>query len=375
MIQSPISRSHGTSDAIVRFRDVSKTYDGVNVVVKSLDLDVIRGQFLTLLGPSGSGKTTSLMMLAGFEEPTSGDIALDGASVSKVPPHKRDIGVVFQNYALFPHMTVAQNIGFPLQIRKVERSEIQRRVARALEMVRLPGYGDRKPAQVSGGQQQRIALARALVFEPKIILMDEPLGALDRQLREEMQLEIRSLHEALGLTVVYVTHDQSEALTMSDKIAVFDKGIVAQLASPRDLYEAPATAFVARFVGENNCFGARTVRVGDNSCEVEVPGTGTVKAQPRDITAGVDKATLTIRPEKVAVVAKGAQISKDVTLPATIKEVIYLGDHFRLIARLAGEQLITAKISEADAINSFSPGDQVLVGWNAANAFAFRPEE
>ena len=206
------------SDPIVRFAGIGKTYDGVTRVVDDLNLDVERGEFLTLLGPSGSGKTTTLMMLAGFEAPTSGEILLDGKPLSHKPPHQRDIGMVFQNYALFPHMTVAENIGFPLSVRRMSTADITTRVERALDMVQLGGFGARRPAQLSGGQQQRTAVARALVFEPKLILMDEPLGALDKQLREQMQFEIRHLHQRLGVTMVYVTHDQSEALTMHRRL-------------------------------------------------------------------------------------------------------------------------------------------------------------
>ena len=220
------------SEPIVRFVGIGKTYDGVTSVVDNLDLDIERGEFLTLLGPSGSGKTTTLMMLAGFETPTAGEILLDGKPLSRLPPYKREIGMVFQNYALFPHMTLAENIGFPLSVRGVAKDEIARRVDRALDMVQLGGFGSRRPAQLSGGQQQRIAVARALVFEPKLVLMDEPLGALDKQLREQMQLEIRRLHQRLGVTMVYVTHDQAEALTMSDRIAVFHRGKIQQLDRP-----------------------------------------------------------------------------------------------------------------------------------------------
>ncbi len=230
-----------TDDVIVSFRGVRKTYDGETLVVKHLDLDIYQGEFLTLLGPSGSGKTTCLMMLAGFEFPTGGEIRLEGTLLNTVPPHKRNIGMVFQNYALFPHLTVAQNVEYPLTVRKLAAAERAERVHHALKMVRMEGFAKRYPAQLSGGQQQRIALARALVFEPKLVLMDEPLGALDKQLREHMQYELKSLHEKLGVTFVYVTHDQGEALTMSDRVAVFDKGVVQQLDTVDRLYESPAT--------------------------------------------------------------------------------------------------------------------------------------
>ena len=239
-------------DTLVRFAGVQKTYDGRTLVVRSLDLDIRRGEFLTLLGPSGSGKTTVLMMLAGFESPTAGEITLAGAPITRTPPHKRNFGMVFQNYALFPHMTVADNVAYPLTVRRQPKDAIAQKVARALAMVRLDGKEDRYPSQLSGGQQQRVALARALVFEPRVVLMDEPLSALDKKLREEMQLEIRRLHRELGVTMVFVTHDQAEAMTLSDRVAVFNHGRIEQLATPQALYDTPANAFVAGFVGDNN---------------------------------------------------------------------------------------------------------------------------
>ena len=237
---------------IVQFQAVEKTYDGVVNVVENLNLDILQGEFLTLLGPSGSGKTTTLMMLAGFEEPTAGDIVLKGRSLKSVPPFRRNMGVVFQNYALFPHMTVGENVGYPLEQRRMPRAEVGEKVQAALDMVELGAMAGRRPAQLSGGQQQRVALARALVFAPDVVLMDEPLGALDKRLREQMQVEIKHLHETLGMTFVYVTHDQSEALTMSDRIAVFHQGRIQQIGPAQDVYEAPMNAFVANFIGENN---------------------------------------------------------------------------------------------------------------------------
>ena len=242
----------GLNAAFVEFERVQKSYDGETLVVKDLNLTMPRGEFLTMLGPSGSGKTTCLMMLAGFETATHGDIRLGGTSINNIPPHKRGIGMVFQNYALFPHMTVAENLSFPLEVRKLGKSEREEKVKRALGMVQMDEFGGRRPAQLSGGQQQRVALARALVFEPELVLMDEPLGALDKQLREHMQFEITRLAHNLGITTVYVTHDQTEALTMSDRVAVFNDGRIQQLAPPDALYEEPENSFVAQFIGENN---------------------------------------------------------------------------------------------------------------------------
>jgi putative spermidine/putrescine transport system ATP-binding protein len=241
-----------STHSFISFAGVSKTYDGVHYVVEGLDLEVAKGEFVSLLGPSGSGKTTTLMMLAGFESATQGEIRLNGKRLDDKPPHQRDIGMVFQNYALFPHLTIEQNVAFPLSVRGIGKAEQKARVKRALEMVELPQLASRRPSQLSGGQQQRVALARALVFEPSVVLMDEPLGALDKRLRETMQYEIMRLHRELGLTVVYVTHDQAEALTMSDRVAVFSDGRIQQAATPTELYENAHNAFVANFVGENN---------------------------------------------------------------------------------------------------------------------------
>ncbi|HRK95103.1 MAG TPA: ABC transporter ATP-binding protein, partial [Rhodospirillales bacterium] len=285
---------------IVRLRGIEKSFDGASLVVKGVDLDIRRGEFLTLLGPSGSGKTTILMMLAGFETPTRGEIVIDGRPVGNLPPHKRDIGIVFQSYALFPHMTVAENLAFPLEVRKRRRGEIRERVERALSIVRLDGLGGRRPNQLSGGQQQRVALARALVFEPKLVLMDEPLGALDKQLREHMQLEIKHIHERLGVTFVYVTHDQTEALTMSDRVAVMSHGVIEQLDTPERVYEAPLNAFVAHFVGENNRLPGRVLSSDGTTCVVEVADGWRIDALAIGKGAVPGAATtVSLRPERV----------------------------------------------------------------------------
>ena len=246
-----------TSQSFVKFEKIDKSYDGEVLVVKNLNLDIAKGEFVTMLGPSGSGKTTTLMMLAGFETPTNGEIFLDTKPISKIPPYEREIGMVFQNYALFPHMTVAENLSFPLEVRKISKPDIKEKVQKALDMVELGNFGTRFPAQLSGGQQQRVALARALVFEPRLVLMDEPLGALDKNLREQMQYEIKHIHDRIGITVVYVTHDQREALTMSDRIAVINDGKITQLGTPKQIYNAPSNSFVADFIG-NGIFLHRT---------------------------------------------------------------------------------------------------------------------
>ena len=252
----------------VKFENVDKSYDGKQLVVKGLDLDIEEGELVTMLGPSGSGKTTCLMMLAGFETPTNGQIYLDNKVISDIPPHKRGIGMVFQNYALFPHMTVYENLAFPLRVRKIPKDEADKKVDKALSMVSLQGFEARMPMQLSGGQQQRVAVARSLVFDPKLVLMDEPLGALDKNLRESMQYEIKHIHESIGVTVVYVTHDQTEALTMSNRIAVFNDGKVQQLSSPDELYERPVNSFVAEYIGENNTLGGEFNDISDDKCKV-----------------------------------------------------------------------------------------------------------
>ena len=250
----------------VKFDKVDKSYDGKILVVKDLQLDIEEGEFVTMLGPSGSGKTTCLMMLAGFETPTNGEIYLDGNAISSIPPHKRGIGMVFQNYALFPHMTVYENLAFPLRVRKIPKDEADKKIDKALSMVSLQGFAQRMPGQLSGGQQQRVAVARSLVFDPQLVLMDEPLGALDKNLRESMQYEIKHIHESIGVTVVYVTHDQGEALTMSNRIAVFNDGKVQQLSSPDKLYEEPVNSFVAEFIGENNTFSGQVTDISGGKC-------------------------------------------------------------------------------------------------------------
>ncbi len=289
------------TDAYVSFNEVQKSYDGENLVVKDLNLSVQRGEFMTMLGPSGSGKTTCLMMLAGFETATSGEIMLDGTAINNVPPWKRDIGIVFQNYALFPHMTVRENLAYPLEVRKMPKSEIDERVKKALAMVQLEGFRGRRPGQLSGGQQQRVAVARALVFEPKLVLMDEPLGALDKQLREQMQYEIKHIHENLGVTVVYVTHDQSEALTMSNRVCVFDDGVVQQVAAPNVLYEQPENAFVAQFIGENNTFVGTVKEASNGHCVAELQTGESLKALAINIDGPGSRTTLSLRPERVTI--------------------------------------------------------------------------
>ena len=358
-----------SNEPLVRFIEVQKSYDGESLVVKNLNLDVKRGEFMTMLGPSGSGKTTCLMMLAGFEPATHGEITLAGEPINNVAPHKRGIGMVFQNYALFPHMTVAENLAFPLEVRGVGKSEITDKVNSTLDMVRLGGFGDRRPAQLSGGQQQRVAVARSLVFRPNLVLMDEPLGALDKNLREELQYEIKHIHEELQVTMVYVTHDQSEALTMSNQIAVFDDGIVQQLAPPDELYEKPVNAFVAGFIGENNRLYGTVKEISGDFCQVELEGGGgMVKALSVNNGGVGSRTTLSLRPERVTIGAIEGQTEN--ALEAKVEELIYLGDHIRSRVKLSGNDEFVVKVPNSHGHVHLKEGEITQIGWEAEDCRA-----
>ena len=360
-----------TGEALVSFRGIQKSYDGETLIVKDLNLDIRQGEFLTLLGPSGSGKTTSLMMLAGFETPTAGDILLSGRSIKHVPPHKRDIGMVFQNYALFPHMTVRENLAFPLSVRGQGKAEIAERVSRALGMVQLDAFAHRYPAQLSGGQQQRVALARALVFEPQLVLMDEPLGALDKQLREHMQMEIRHLHKHLGVTVVYVTHDQGEALTMSDRVAVFHQGEIQQVAPPKVLYEEPQNAFVANFIGENNRINGQLLSRSGERCVVRLPQGETVEALAVQVGQPGEPVSLSVRPERVLLNCHSAACPN--RFAGRVIEFIYLGDHVRMRLEVAGQNNFFVKQPIAELDPELRVGDVVPLGWQVEHVRALDP--
>jgi putative spermidine/putrescine transport system ATP-binding protein len=351
-----------SGDAFVAFERVQKSYDGETLVVKDLNLSMPKGEFLTMLGPSGSGKTTCLMMLAGFETATHGEILLDGVSINNIPPHKRGIGMVFQNYALFPHMTVAENLSFPLEVRKMGKSDREAKVKRALDMVQMGAFGGRRPAQLSGGQQQRIALARALVFEPELVLMDEPLGALDKQLREHMQFEITRLAHELGITTVYVTHDQTEALTMSDRVAVFQDGRIQQLAPPDELYEQPKNSFVAQFIGENNTLEGVVTEMRGDTCEVKLDDGEIIEATPVNVTQVGDRTKVSIRPERVEM--NKDRLSPDAhLLKAEVLEFIYMGDIFRTRLRVAGNDNFVIKTRNAPDQVRMVPGSMIEIGW------------
>ncbi len=331
----------------VEFVEVSRYFEEVRAVDK-VSLRIADGEFFTMLGPSGSGKTTCLRLIAGFEQPTAGQIYLHGQEVSRLPPYERDVNTVFQNYALFPHLTVGENIAYSLMVRKVSKPERERRVAEMLELVRLPGIAKRKPSQLSGGQQQRVALARALINHPRVLLLDEPLGALDLKLRQEMQVELKAIQHQVGITFIFVTHDQEEALTMSDRIAIFNHGRIEQLGSPTDLYEHPHTRFVATFMGTSNVIEGETARA--------ITGQSTPFA---------------LRPEKIRLLPLESVVSDGAcTINGVIERVTYLGMHTRFTVKVAqGNELIVVRQNdEATSGGSWQPGDSVRLVWpRAAN--------
>src|SRR5476651_1409363 len=359
--------STGHPEPLVRFIDIRKSYDGKTDAVRSLNLDVETGEFLTLLGPSGSGKTTTLTMLAGFEQPTAGRIMVAGADVTDVPVEKRGIGMVFQNYALFPNMTVGENIGFPLKVRGLSGAEIATKVTRALSMVRLEGLADRRTQQLSGGQQQRVAVARALVFEPRLVLLDEPLGALDRQLREQMQYELKHLHARLGVTMVYVTHDQIEAMTMSDRVAVFSAGQLRQVAPPRLLYEAPESLFVAQFLGESNTLLGTVASRDGAQCSVTLSGAAVIATAVGACTAGT-AVNVALRPEKIVLGATAAACAN--CFRATLLEVSFLGDQLRLRLGALGREDVVVKLPNGAGQETLEPGAVLTIGWRAEDCRA-----
>ena len=357
-----------SSKSFVKFEKVDKSYDGEILVVEDLNVDIPKGEFLTMLGPSGSGKTTTLMMLAGFETPTSGEIYLDGEAISSIPPYKRGIGMVFQNYALFPHMTVNENLSFPLEVRKINKSEIKDKVAKALSMVELQDFGNRMPMQLSGGQQQRVALARALVFEPRLVLMDEPLGALDKKLREQMQYEIKHIHANIGITVVYVTHDQSEALTMSNRIAVFNDGKIQQISTPDVLYEKPECSFVAQFIGENNQLKGKVKSINGNTCVIKTDKGEEIKSLKVNVGAVGDGSTVSLRPERVEINSSDTNFEN--SFNGTVKELIYLGDHIRTRVEVCGNDQFIVKVPNSYKGANLKEGTPVKLSWKANDSRA-----
>ncbi len=344
------------SDALpIRIRGVSKTYGSV-YALNDVSLDVKSGEFLTLLGPSGSGKTTLLMVLAGFTRPDRGSLEFGGIEVIRKPPHQRNVGMVFQNYALFPHMTVAENVGYSLRLKRFPKVEAKRKIEQTLETVQLGGFGERRIDQLSGGQKQRVALARSIVFEPRILLMDEPLSALDKKLRDRMQIELRRLHEKLGMTTVYVTHDQREALTMSDRVAVVNHGRIMQLATPQQLYDQPENKFVADFIGESTFLPV--TRDGDR-----LGAAGTMIKSTRPMPAG-ESLALMVRPERVHLVGENDSTPEQNVFRGCVSEFVYQGDSFLMYAILRdGSEIAVRGAMRTDTLSTLpNPGDEVSLG-------------
>nr|WP_233613741.1 ABC transporter ATP-binding protein [Leucobacter edaphi] len=346
------------NEAGISLVSVTKRY-GPKAVVDEIDLVIEPGEFMTFLGPSGSGKTTTLNMIAGFTSVTEGLLHIYGKPVAKLPPHKRDIGMVFQNYALFPHKTVAENIAYPLQRRKIGKAEQQKMVADALGMVRMGEFGDRYPSELSGGQQQRVALARALVYNPRVLLMDEPLGALDKKLREWLQSEIKRIHREVGSTFVYVTHDQEEALSMSDRIAVFNNGKIEQVGTAEDLYEAPETLFVGRFLGESTVLLGKGVADGDTRTAIDVAG-HRVLADGQSVHEDL---AILIRPENLRLQPLGAEGGPgDNAIPVKVTDVTYLGATRRYTVTLPDGNEGTVRLN--NEAHAFDIGDDATMIWN-----------
>jgi spermidine/putrescine transport system ATP-binding protein len=379
------------SEYAVELRDVVKTFPargrgGHVTAVDHIDLGVRQGEFFTLLGPSGCGKTTTLRMIAGFELPTGGEIRIDGKPVTRVPPYARQVNTVFQNYALFPHLTVAQNVGFGLKVARVARAERERRVAEALTLVRLPQMGARRVWELSGGQQQRVALARALINRPAVLLLDEPLGALDLKLRKELQVELKQVQHDVGITFIYVTHDQEEALTMSDRIAVMHGGKVQQIADSVTIYDQPATCFVADFIGETNFLPARITSLNghqelaisraemqagallNGSVALTVAGTPMQAAAHGRALAHDQAVTLAVRPERIVI--KPASQHNGPALRGSICNVVYVGTDTRYTARLETGETLTARVQNVAGrgFGEFALGDQVAISWAAQDA-------
>jgi spermidine/putrescine transport system ATP-binding protein len=341
---------------------------GDTIAVDDVTIEVARGEFFSLLGPSGCGKTTSLRMIAGFEEPDEGRVMLTGDDIGGVPPYKRNVNTVFQSYALFPHLTVADNVAFGLRRKKISKSEIKDRVKRYLDLVELPGYNERRPSQLSGGQQQRVALARALVNEPAVLLLDEPLGALDLKLRKQMQLELMRIQREVGVTFVYVTHDQEEALVMSDRIAVMSQGRVEQIGFPEDIYERPATRFVAGLIGTSNIIEAEvTGRVGDLLQVASAPGDRLLVAAPVDRSISIgEKLAFTVRPEKLRVEGENEAVADQMcTVGGTVVDVVYQGVSTQLVVRTDdGTTLVAFRQNSERVSDAGVPGSRARLVWS-----------
>lgn len=345
---------------IIKIEDVCKDY-GENKVVKHLNMNIRKGEFLTLLGPSGCGKTTTLRMIAGFEQVSSGRILLEDKDTKGTKPFQREVNTVFQNYALFPHMTISENIAFGLNIKRVKKDEIRERVHEMLELVQLIGYENRKPDQLSGGQKQRVAIARALINRPKVLLLDEPLGALDLKLRKQMQFELKRLQKKLGITFVYVTHDQEEALTMSDRIAVMSRGVLEQIDNPRRIYNYPASKFVADFIGESNLFYGTVNSVEGDDVSVMLEN-GTVSAKCPDVKVG-EIVDISVRPENLMMSQTPVP---GFDCPATVKEYVFIGNIYKIILALPSGKEV--RINQSPKIPELSVGTKVYLHWEKEDA-------
>jgi spermidine/putrescine ABC transporter ATP-binding subunit len=356
----------GVKGHSVRLENVMKQFGNV-VAVDNVNLNVAPGEFLTLLGPSGSGKTTTLRIIAGLEFPTEGQVYIDEKPVADKPAYKRDLGMVFQNYALFPHMTIFENIVFPLKMKRILKKDLAKRVQTILEAVKLSGFQKRYPRQLSGGQQQRIALARALVYEPSVLLMDEPLGALDKKLREEMQLEVKQIQERFKITTIYVTHDQSEALTMSDRIALMNNGRIEQIGTPTDLYEMPSNKFVADFIGESNFFEGILSRVEKDWCEVETSKGLLVRANIRTGIEQGKNVNVTIRPERIQL--NPTNQPPENLYNGTVENVVYLGEVIKYSIVLDGGEKVIVKSQNSQGLIPWERSRKVSIGWSSTHCF------
>ncbi|GAA0727414.1 polyamine ABC transporter ATP-binding protein [Clostridium malenominatum] len=349
-------------DVFVQLSNICKTFDDGETVVKDLNLEIRKGEFLTLLGPSGCGKTTTLRMIAGFESASSGKIVIDGEDVTEKLPNERSVNTVFQNYALFPHMTIAQNIGFGLKMKKVPSQEIEKRVNEMLRVVKLEGYENRMPSQLSGGQMQRVAIARAIINNPKVLLLDEPLSALDLKLRKQMQLELKHLQRDLGITFIFVTHDQEEALTMSDRIVVMNKGVIEQVGTPEELYEKPKTKFVADFLGETNILEGQAIKIKETEVLLHLEQEQDIIRIPNESYDIGDKFTVSVRPERIKI--KTAPEEGDVWLQCKFKERIYIGSNIKTVFILKNGKEIVVNEPIGQNYKFEDESKDIFVTWN-----------
>jgi putative spermidine/putrescine transport system ATP-binding protein len=354
----------------LQIQRLRKTYDDV-VAIDNVTLDIKKGEFMTFLGPSGSGKSTTLYIVAGFQEPTEGRVLLDGKPLLSVAPNKRNIGMVFQRYTLFPHLTVGENVAFPLRVRRRPDAEVKAKVEKMLALVHLSEFRDRMPAQLSGGQQQRVAIARALAYDPPVLLMDEPLSALDKKLREEIQLELRRIHQETGVTILYVTHDQEEALRLSDRIAVFNKGRIEQCGTGEELYANPASRFVANFIGNSNFLPVRVTASSAQASSGVFPNGLAIATAGNGTLAAGDEGTLMVRPEQMRIRALGASAG-GAGLPVTVRDITYLGDAMHYAVATPWEQEISIRMPAGDHRDSgLAIGTQALVDWDARDVRLF----